>query len=394
MTRAGTGRSLLLSRRFLGAAFVNFFATSNFFLLVPITVLLVHHRYDAPLSVGGLVAGALLAGGVVARPLAGPALHALPARALLVLTMSTMTLATAACLLPVGLTVFTLLRFVSGLAFGITSTATLAVAVAGLPSERRGSGTGWFGLSNSLAGAIGPAIGLFVANRWGYDTVIAAVVGLGMLGCVAAALLPRQPRPAPGPESRSSGLRRFLEPAALPLCVFIACAGITYSSIYGYLDAWSVSQGLTAWAPWFFVCYSTMVVLSRPITGRLMDSTPPAVVMLPALATVSLGLVLLALMDSAGLMVAAGLVCGAGMGTVLCSATVLAVRIAPPGRIAVTASTFYLALDGGVALGPPLLGLALPYWGYPGLFTAMAILVALVAALFLALDRRSLFAPR
>ncbi|WP_376707671.1 MFS transporter [Nocardioides alcanivorans] len=192
MSRADRStRPQIWSRQFTCAALINFFSALNFFMLVPITVLLTVARYDASLGLGGAVAGALLAGAVSARPLAGPIMGRVPPRLLLMVTTAMMIASTALCLLPLGLVAFTLCRFVSGFAFGLGSTATLTVAVGGVPSANRGEATGNFGLSNSLAAAVGPAAGLAVANRFGYDEVVLMVGGCALLGFLAAAALPR-----------------------------------------------------------------------------------------------------------------------------------------------------------------------------------------------------------
>jgi len=392
VSEGGRGTDRIWSRQFTCAALVNFFTALNFFMLVPVTVLLTVEWFDASVGVGGAVAGALLAGAVSARPLAGILLARFPPRALLMGTTATTTVVTVMCLLPLDIVTFSALRFVSGFAFGIGSTATLTVAVAAAPVARRGEVTGNFGLSNSLGAAVGPAAGLNVANHLGYEAVVVMVSACVFLGFLAAAALPRATSVAgDAGASADRGLRRFFEPRALPLCVVVGLIGITYSSVFGYLDAWSNERELTDWAPWFFVAYSAMVLLVRPTTGRLLDRHGPLPVILPAMLVLALSMVLVATMRGPAAVVLAGTVCGLGMGVILCGATVLAVMIAPPGRVPVTASTFYMFLDGAVAGGPMLLGLAVPHTGYANLYLLMAVLAVATAALFTALTRAGHF---
>ncbi len=390
------GQPRIWSRQFTCAALVNFFTCLNFFMLVPVTVLLTVEWYDASLGLGGAVAGALLVGAVSARPLAGLLMAALTPRTLLMCSTAGMTVATALCLLPLDLVTFTVLRFASGFAFGLGSTATLAVAVSSAPAERRGEATGNFGLSNSLSGAVGPAAGLYVANQVGYDEVVLMVCACAFFGFVAAAALRRTPEERPDPDLPSArGLRRFFEPRVLPLCAVIALVGLAYSSVFGFLDAWSVELELTDWAPWFFVSYSVMVLLVRPPTGRLLDRHGPLPVLLPGMLAMALSMVLVSTMSGPGGMILAGVVCGFGMGVILCGATVIAVTMAPPGRMPVTASTFYMFLDGAVAGGPMLLGLLIPHTGYANLYLSLAFVTLGTATLFTVLEKSGRFtAPR
>ena len=71
------------------------------------------------------------------------------------------------------------------------------------------------------------------------------------------------------------------------------------------------------------------------------------------------------------MLIAAALL-GFGVGTVQASGLALAVRLAPDDRLSLANSTFYILLDIGVGVGPLLLGIVQPLWGYRGLFEAMS----------------------
>ena len=62
-----------------------------------------------------------------------------------------------------------LVRFLHGAAFGATHVATGTVVAGVVPRERYGEGIGYFTLSQILATAIGPFIGLRLIQRGGFD---------------------------------------------------------------------------------------------------------------------------------------------------------------------------------------------------------------------------------
>jgi transporter, major facilitator family protein len=54
-----------------------------------------------------------------------------------------------------NLLVLDTIRFVNGFAYGVTSTATSTIVATVIPKTRRGEGINYYGLSLSLAAAIG-----------------------------------------------------------------------------------------------------------------------------------------------------------------------------------------------------------------------------------------------
>ena len=70
------------------------------------------------------------------------------------------------------------------------------------------------------------------------------------------------------------------------------------------------------------------------------------------------------------MLIAAALL-GFGVGTVPARGLALAVRIAPDSRLSLANSAFYVLLDIGLGIGPLVLGMVQPLWGYAGLFLSL-----------------------
>ena len=123
--------------------------------------------------------------------------------------------------------------------------------------------------------------------------------------------------------------------------------------------------------------------VTRPFTGKLFDRRGDRIVMIPAFISFIAGMALLATVHQAFPLLVAAAFLGFGVGTVQSSGLALAVRITPDSRLGLANSTFYVLMDVGVGIGPLILGLAQPFWGYAGLFATMAgvAFVALMAYL-------------
>ena len=108
--------------------------------------------------------------------------------------------------------------------------------------------------------------------------------------------------------------------------------------------------------------------------------------MVPAFIAFIVGMGLLATVYQPTAMLIAAALLGFGVGTVQASGLALAVRLAPDDRLSLANSTFYILLDIGV--GPLLLGIVQPLWGYRGLFEAMSLVAIVALAAYLLVSRK------
>ena len=71
------------------------------------------------------------------------------------------------------------------LLYGITSTATSTIIAAIIPTSRRGEGINYYGLSTSLAAAVGPFLGILMLHSLGYDLSSHSVLHLSSFAVLA-----------------------------------------------------------------------------------------------------------------------------------------------------------------------------------------------------------------
>ena len=78
------------------------------------------------------------------------------------------------------------IRLVNGIAVGIASTATGTIIAQILPATRRGEGIGYYSMSTTLATAIGPFLGLMLAQHVSYFVIFMVCCGLGLFALIVA----------------------------------------------------------------------------------------------------------------------------------------------------------------------------------------------------------------
>lgn len=412
----------LWTRDFIFGTAVNFFIMVNYYGLMVVVADYAMKTYDASAATAGLAASIFIIGALFARFVSGRVIERVGRKRLLVIGAVMEVAFSVLYLAGVGLELLFVLRCLHGIAFGTCSTAIGTIATSLVPDSRKGEGVGYYMLSVTLGAAIGPFLGIFLAQNVGFQTlfIVAAVVAIS---CLLTALQLRVPQGStpivnvsqerndlPRAESTTQEMgdkthvtnarhgagfhlsrpriENYLETSILPISTVCALLFFCYSSLLTFLTPFAAENGLDAPASIFFVVYATATFVTRPFTGKLFDRKGDRMVMLPAFIVFIVGMgILAATHQPATLLIAAALL-GFGVGTVQASGLALAVRIAPDERLGLANSTFYILLDVGVGIGPLLLGLVQPLWGYRGLFTAVALIAIAALATYMFVGRK------
>lgn len=170
-------------------------------------------------------------------------------------------------------------------------------------------------------------------------------------------------------------LSNYVEPKALSIAVITLLVAFCYSSVLSYINFFAIEINLVQAASFFFLFYSTAILLSRPITGRLMDVKGANYIMYPAFLIFGIGLILLSSVHTGTTLLLAGVLIGLGFGNIQSCTQAIAVKVTPSNRIGLATSTFFIFLDAGLGFGPYLLGYIIPVTGYRFLYMIMGGLV-------------------
>lgn len=377
----------LWTKDFLIISLVNFFLTLIFFLLMVTIGVHAVETYGATTSEAGLVTGIFIIGTLVGRLFIGRLIDSIGRRKTLLigLTFFTATILLYFVDLGVGFLLFT--RFVHGLGMGLSSTATGTIVAQIIPGARKGEGIGYYSMSSTLATAIGPFVGLLMSQYTSFSTIFIACLVVGVISLMSA-LFVNVPE-ADNPEIvRGLSLKAFVEPKALPIALIIAIAALSFSSVLSYINFYATELDLVEAASVFFLVYSISVLLSRPITGRLMDARGANVVMYPAIFVFAVGLLVLSQATSALGLLLAGALIGLGFGNIQSGTQAIAVKAASPGRMGMATSTFFIALDAGLGFGPYFIGLLIPLTGFSTIYLLLAGVVTFTIFLYYLMNGR------
>ena len=141
------------------ANFTLFFA---FYVLTPLLPLYLSEHFGATKDVIGLVLSGYTITALLFRPFSGYVVDTFPRKTVLMVSFGAFAIFFAGYLAASTLLLFMIVRTLHGGPFGALTVANSTVAIDVLPSSRRTEGIGYYGLSNNLAMALAPTIGIFI----------------------------------------------------------------------------------------------------------------------------------------------------------------------------------------------------------------------------------------
>ena len=357
----------------------NFFVSLNFYILVTTMALYSIEQFQASESEAGLASSIFIVGALIARIFAGALIEKIGRKKMLYFGLLLFLVATFFYFFSTTLSILLIVRFVHGLAFGLSATAMNTTVMDSLPIERRGEGTGYFSLSSTAATAFGPFIGILLLNKYDMNTIFIYAFIMTILA-FGLAFIARVKEADITPEERkaipvSFKLDQLFSFEVLPIAGLTLLMGVCYASIMSFINIYAKEINLVTAGTYFFLVYGAFLFISRPVAGKVLDAKGDNIVIFPAIFMFSVSLLLLSVAQTSFIFLLAAVFAALGFGTYLSCAQVVASKVAPRKKIGLAVSTFYIGLDTGVGIGPVVLGLLLPYTGYQNMYFYLAILV-------------------
>ncbi|WP_080876342.1 MFS transporter [Oceanobacillus timonensis] len=378
----------LWTKDFISITLVNFLMyIIHYSLIATITVFTIE-EYKASEGMGGLAAGIFIIGMLVGRLYSGKYIDQWQPKYILMIGLI-VSIATISLYFTIhSLVILMIVRFLHGIAFGISSTSTGAIASKIVPEPRKGEGIGYYALSTTLASAIGPFAGIFINQHLGFEMnftfclviiTLAFLIGLTTKKIKMDSLSKQADQRQPGDVK---GLDKYLQKEALPIALVVVFVGFAFASVLSFLTAYAQEINLVSAASFFFMVYAVSTLVSRPFTGKIFDRFGENKIMYPSFLCFVIGLLLLAITTNSFMLLLAAVFIGLGYGTIIPSSQAIAVKSAPKEKIGLATSTFYMFTDLGAGIAPTLLGMLIPVLGYRNLYIAMGVLVVGISILY------------
>ena len=248
------------------ANFTLFFA---FYILTPLLPLYLSEHFGATKDVIGLVLSGYTITALLFRPFSGYVVDAFPRKTVLMISFGAFAIFFAGYLAASTLLLFTIVRTLHGGPFGALTVSNSTVAIDVLPSSRRTEGIGYYGLSNNLAMAIAPTIGIFIYKyTQSFELLFWLALVVACAGWIVDATLKLDAKATIKNKSKFSWDRFFLVRGWL-LGLNMVAFGFSFGVLSNYLAIYGKEvMGITGGTGTYFMLCSVGLILSRLQGGK------------------------------------------------------------------------------------------------------------------------------
>ncbi len=273
------------------------------------------------------------------------------------------------------------LRALTGIGWGIAATASITICLDLMPERRLAKSLGIVGASSLICSAIGPILGEEIVHHWGFGALFNVSLIFFVLAFICVSVTKEAVYPRMN-EASSMGKMKgkpFLR-SMIPLTVLLMMHGAVRGAVVNFIALFSRSVPLDRAGP-FFLSYSTAAIATRLLLGDLSDRIGRKKVIFPALAVVSLNLVMISQIRSVEMLILTGFVAGFGQGMIFPALCAYVVDFIGRARQGLAIAIYLTLFDCGMGLGSAFFGWISDLAGYRMMYILSSLLF-ITAGLF------------
>lgn len=357
----------LWNANYLKAWSANFMLYFSFMVVTPLFPLYLSEMFGATKDETGMVLSGYAITALLIRPFSGFFVDSFPRKLVLLVSYGLFALLFGGYLVAGSLLSFCILRTLHGAPMGATTVANSTVAIDVLPSSRRAEGIGYYGLSNNLATALAPTVGLFI-YQWtaNYNIIfLVSLITAGIGFAINSTLHLTPKRVNDQNPKRPISLDRFLLLKGWPEALCMTGYSFSYGVVSTYIAIYAKQElGITTGTGLFFTLLCVGLISSRLVGARglrqghiIENATYGVLISL-------IGYLLFAALHNAWGFYGAAFVVGLGNGHMFPAFQTMFINLAPNSQRGTANSTLLTSWDAGFGLGIILGGIAAEYFSY------------------------------
>ena len=330
----------------------NFMLNFAFMVLTPLLPLYLSEEFGATKDEIGLVLSGYALTALLIRPFSGFFVDSFPRKIVLLTCMFLFFIFFGGYLIAGSLLSFCIIRTLHGAPMGAATVSNSTVAIDVLHPTRRAEGIGYYGLSNNLAMAISPTIGLMIYHWWNsYDMIFVMAMVAAGAGLLINATLKLKPKELLQNKQPLS-LDRFLLLNGWSEGVSMTCFAFSYGVIATYLAIYGKEElGITSGTGLFFALLSIGLIMSRLVGAKSLQKGLIVENAGHGILISLLGYFLFAAVHNPFGYYGAALIIGLGNGHMFPAFQTMFINLAPNSKRGTANSTLLTAWDLGIGMG-------------------------------------------
>lgn len=247
---------------------------------------------------------------------------------------------------------FFLLRLVHGFSTGFKPTATSAYIADIITSSRWGEALGMHGLCYSIGSAVGPALGGFVAQAYGINTMfyfssLFAFLSIIIVFNMKETLKTKRPFHT---SMLSISKKDILEVRVLPAAIVMLLCYSASGVILTLIPDWSENLGVLN-KGLFFTVYTVASVAIRLLSRKAADQYGRIIMMRIGIVIMALSLFVLGFGKSVNYLILGASIFGIGSGILSPALNAWTIDLSEPSHRGRAMATMYIALEAGIGFG-------------------------------------------
>lgn len=379
----------LWNREYLKVMTSNFLLFFAFYLLTPLLPIYLDQQFNTDKDMTGLVLSGYVVATLIIRPFSGFVVDTFDRKKVLMICFFVFFICFTGYIGAGTLLMFAIVRTFHGIPFGASTVANSTAAIDVLPSERRNEGIGFYGLSNNLAMATAPSVGIYIYNATDNFALLFWIsLALSFAGflCTTTVRLPKREKVEGKPHLSLDHF--FLGRAwlmAVNICFFGLCWGVmsNYVAIYG-----KERLGITDGTGIFFMLLSAGLVVSRLFGSRSLRKGKMTSNCTRGVLISLIGYGLFAYVPQTWGYYLSAILIGLGNGQMYPAFLNMFIKVARHDQRGTANSSILISWDLGMGLGILIGGFIAEYVGFEAAFKTVAFMQGGGALLFILATRR------
>lgn len=376
----------LWNKEYVKVMMSNFLLFFAFYLLTPLLPIYLDAQFNAEKDIIGIVLSGYVIAALIIRPFSGFFVDCFNRKKVLMICFFTFFICFAGYIGAGTLLMFAIVRTFHGIPFGASTVANSTVAIDVTPSSRRNEGIGFYGLSNNLAMAIAPSVGIYLYNSTDNFSLLfwlSMFIALAGFVCSSQVRLPKR-EIIKYEERPKLSLDHFFLGKAWLMALNIVLFGLCWGAMSNYVAIYGQKMlGITDGTGVFFILLSSGLIISRLFGAKALRQGKISRNATRGVILSSVGFILFALSLGEITFYLSALLIGLGNGQMYPSFLNMFIKVARNDQRGTANSSILISWDSGMGLGILIGGFVAQYISFYAAFWVIAVMQTLGTLLYI-----------